>query len=173
MAMKKIWTLSHHRMVWTTGAVMLAIAAVPALVGLVLKTLGFVHGTSLHTWMLDVGQNLGASGAVGAAGAAAAGKAGQKGSGKGGKGSGKGGSGKGPVDPRGPDYNNSNDPSPGNYTPTRGTNPLDDPAFKQAQQQFSNHNPQSNPSATPTPNPVNTAYKALQNYLSQGQLGGK
>jgi hypothetical protein len=171
--MKKSLDAFPSQMVWTTGAVMVAISAIPAIVGLVLKILGLMHGASLHTWLLDVGQNLGASGAMGAAGAAAAGKAGHKGSGKGEKGGGKGGSGKGPVDPRGPDYNNSNDPNPGNYTPARGTNPLDDPAFKQAQQQFLNHNPQSITSPTPTPNPVNTAYRALQNYLSQGQLGGK
>ncbi len=39
----------------------------------VLKALRFLHGASLHRWLLDVQQNLGAGGALGAIGAGAAG----------------------------------------------------------------------------------------------------
>ena len=53
--MKKIWSLLHQRIVWTIGAAVLAGVAVPAIVGLVLKALGLLHGASLHTWLLDVG----------------------------------------------------------------------------------------------------------------------
>lgn len=53
-------------------AALQAIVATPAIVGLMLKGLGLVHGAVLHTWLFDVGQNLGWGGALGAAGAAAA-----------------------------------------------------------------------------------------------------
>jgi hypothetical protein len=74
--MKKIWSLLHHRVVWTMGAALLAIVAVPAIVGLVLKALGLVHGASLHAWLHEPGQNVSFSAAVGSLGAGAAGSAG-------------------------------------------------------------------------------------------------
>jgi hypothetical protein len=66
------------------------------------------------------------------------------------------------------------------YTPTVGnpTDPqsaLSDPAFRQAQQQYMNQNPITQTPTQPTggsTNIVNTLYHALQNYLTQGQLGG-
>jgi len=70
--MKKFSSLFQNKTVWTLCAALLAIVAVPAIVGLVLKVLGSVHGASLHTWLFDVGQNMGSAGALGAAGAAAA-----------------------------------------------------------------------------------------------------
>jgi hypothetical protein len=172
---KILRSLSHNRMVLAAAAVLLAIVAVPAIFALVLKALGLLHGPSLHTWLLDVGQNVGSSGARGAAGAGAAAAAGGKGSGKGGKGSGSGGSGKGSKDPVGPDYVGSGgkDPSPGNYTPTKGSNPLDDPALHQAQQQFLQNNPQLVPNPTPTPsNPVNTVVQALIQGMRGYASGG-
>lgn len=74
--MKKIWSLLHHRIVWMIGAALLAIAAVPAIVAPVLKALGLVHGASLHTWLFDVGQNVGPLGAAGGAGAGVGGSGG-------------------------------------------------------------------------------------------------
>jgi hypothetical protein len=74
--MKKVWSLLHHRIVWTIGGALLAIVAVPAIVGLVLKALGLVHGTSLHTWLHDAGNNVDGGGAAGSAGAGAAGSSG-------------------------------------------------------------------------------------------------
>lgn len=74
--MKKLWALFQHRIVWTSGVALLAIVAVPAILILVLKALGLVHGTSLHTWLLDVGQGVDADAAAAAAAAAAAGGAG-------------------------------------------------------------------------------------------------
>lgn len=71
--MKKIWSLLHHRIVWTIVAALLAIVAVPAIVGLVLKALGLVHGSSLHSWLLDAGQNVDGGGAAGSFGSAAGG----------------------------------------------------------------------------------------------------
>jgi hypothetical protein len=193
--MKKISSLLQNRMVWATGAALLAIVAAPAIVGLVLKALGWVHGASLHTWLLDVGQNMGSGGAAGSfgAGAAAGGQPGGKGSGNGGKGSGSGGkgsgsggkgsgsggkgsgSGSGPSRPGSP-----TSPTTPTYTPTVGnpTDPqsaLSDPAFRQAQQQYMNQNPVTQTPAQPTGGPINivsTAYHALENYLTQGQLGG-
>jgi hypothetical protein len=70
--MKKLSSLFQNKTVWTLCAALLAIVAVPAIVGLVLKVLGSVHGASLHSWLFDVGQNMGSDGALGAAGAAAA-----------------------------------------------------------------------------------------------------
>jgi hypothetical protein len=58
--------LLHHR---------ISIAA-PGITGLVLKALGLVQGASLHTWLLDVGQNLGWGGAIGGFFSAAAAAAG-------------------------------------------------------------------------------------------------
>jgi hypothetical protein len=72
---KKIWSVLHHRIVWTIGAALLAIVAVPAIVSLVLKALGLVHGASLHTWLHDVGLNVSFSAAVGSLGAGVAGSA--------------------------------------------------------------------------------------------------
>jgi hypothetical protein len=151
---------------------LLAIVAVPAVVGLVLKALGLMHGASLHTWLLDVGQNMGSGGANGAFGSAAAtaGTPGGKGSGTGGKGSGSGS--KGPGSPT--------SPTMPTYTPTAGSpgdpqSALNDPAFRQAQQQYMNQNPITQTPSQPTSgstNIVNTLYHALQNYLTQGQLGG-
>jgi hypothetical protein len=60
--MKKIRSLLQHEIVWTSGVALLAIVAAPAIVVLVLKALGWVHGASLHTWLLDVGQNMGSDG---------------------------------------------------------------------------------------------------------------
>ena len=37
-------------------AALQAIVATPAIVGLMLKGLGLVHGAVLHTWLFDVGQ---------------------------------------------------------------------------------------------------------------------
>ena len=51
-------------MVWTISAALLAVVAVPAIVGLVLKALGLLHGASLHTWLLDVGGNVDGEGAI-------------------------------------------------------------------------------------------------------------
>jgi hypothetical protein len=186
--MKKIWSLLQNRMVWTSGAALLAIVAAPAIVGLVLKALGWVHGASLHTWLLDVGQNMGSGGAAGSfgAGAAAGGQAGGKSPGNGGKGSGTGGkspgtggkgsgSGSGPSRPGSP-----TSPTMPTYTPTVGnpTDPqsaLSDPAFRQAQQQYMNQNPITQTPTQPTGGSINvvyTLYHALENYLTQGQLGG-
>jgi hypothetical protein len=64
--MREIDPLLHHRF-------LLAAPAISILVG---KALGLLHGASLHTWLLDVQQNLGGSGASGAGGAGAAGGAG-------------------------------------------------------------------------------------------------
>ena len=52
---------------------------------------------------------------------------------------------KGPKDPV-PPGRSGGDPSPGSYTPTKGSDPLHDPAFENAQKQFSSHNPQPTPS---------------------------
>jgi hypothetical protein len=70
--MHKIWSLISHRVVWTIGAAWLAGVAAQAVLGLVLKSLGLLHGASLHTWLLDVGHNMGPLGAAGGLGAAAA-----------------------------------------------------------------------------------------------------
>jgi hypothetical protein len=77
--MKKLWSLLQHRVVWTSGAALLVIVAAPAMVGLVLKALGLVHGASLHTWLFDVGQNMGADGAAGSLGSTGACAAGDPG----------------------------------------------------------------------------------------------
>jgi hypothetical protein len=74
--MKKIWSLLHLRIVWTIGAALLAIVAVPAILVLVLKALGLAHGASLHSWLLDVGQNMGPMGAAGGVGAGVGGSGG-------------------------------------------------------------------------------------------------
>jgi hypothetical protein len=74
--MKKIWSLLHYRIVWTIGTALLAIVAVPAILVLVLKALGLAHGASLHSWLLDVGQNMGPMGAAGGAGAGVGGSGG-------------------------------------------------------------------------------------------------
>jgi len=58
--------LLHHR---------ITIAA-PGIAGLVLKALGLIHGVSLQTWPLDVGQNMGWFGTLGSWAAAAAAAAG-------------------------------------------------------------------------------------------------
>jgi hypothetical protein len=190
--MKKLWSLLQNRMVWTTGAALLAIVALPAIFILVLKALGFVHGASLHKWLLDYelnvpGHGLWGSGGSGlAGGAGGAGGAGHTGPGNGGKGSGTGGkgsgtggkgsgSGSGPSRPGSP-----TSPTMPTYTPTVGnpTDPqsaLNDPAFRQTQQQYMNQNPITPTPTQPTGGPtniVNTLYHALQNYLTQGQLGG-
>lgn len=70
--MKEISSFFDHRMLWTTGAALLAIVAVPAIVGLVLNALGLMYGVSPHSWLLDFSSNAGAEGALGAVGAAAA-----------------------------------------------------------------------------------------------------
>jgi hypothetical protein len=77
--MKKLWSLLQNRIVWSSGAALLFIVAAPAMLGLLLKVLGLVHGTSLHTWLLDVGQNMGAGGAAGAFGSSSACSAGDPG----------------------------------------------------------------------------------------------
>ena len=64
--MREIEPLLHHGI----------IIAVPPMVGLLLKALGLVHGISLHTWPLDVDQNLGWGGAIGGFFSAAAAAAG-------------------------------------------------------------------------------------------------
>lgn len=66
--MKKFWRLLHYRIAWTIAGA-LAGVVVPAILVLVLKGLGLVHGPSLHAWLLDVGHHvkpLGAAGGVGA-----------------------------------------------------------------------------------------------------------
>jgi hypothetical protein len=77
--MKKLWSLFQHRIAWTSGAALLAIVAVPAISVLVLKALGLVHSASLHTWLFDVGQNMGADGAAGSLGSTGACAAGDPG----------------------------------------------------------------------------------------------
>jgi hypothetical protein len=74
--MKKLWLLFDHRTVWTSGPALLAIVAVLAMAGLMLKALGSVHGASLNAWLLDVGQNMGWFGAIGGFFSAAAASAG-------------------------------------------------------------------------------------------------
>jgi hypothetical protein len=74
--MKKLWLLFDHRTVWTSGPALLAIVVAPAMAGLVLKALRLAHGTSLDTWQLDVGQNMGWFGAIGGFFSAAAASAG-------------------------------------------------------------------------------------------------
>ena len=69
LTMKKLWSLFQPGIVWTSGAALLAIVAVPAI----------VHGASLHAWLFDVGQNMGADGAVGSLGSAGACAAGDPG----------------------------------------------------------------------------------------------
>ena len=177
--MKKLWSLLQNRLVWTTGAALLAIVALPAIFILVLKALGFVHGASLHTWLLDSELNVPGHGLWGGVGSGTAGTAGNTGPGNGGKGSGTGGkgsgSGSGPSRPGSP-----TSPTMPTYTPTVGnpTDPqsaLNDPAFRQAQQQYMNQNPITQTPTQPTggsTNIVYTLYHALENYLTQGQLGG-
>ena len=106
--MKKSWSLSHPRIVWTIAAAPLAIAAVPALFALVLKALALAHMTALATWLLDVGHSVSGPGAAGGVGAGAAGGVGGPGG------------------------------EPGVFGGNLG----------------------------------GTIYRALQNYLSQGELGG-
>ena len=77
--MRKISSLLQNRIVWTSGAALLVIVAAPAMLGLALKALGLVHGASLYTWLLDVGQNMGAGGAAGAFGSSSACSAGDPG----------------------------------------------------------------------------------------------
>ena len=72
-------SLSHKRIVWTSGAALLLILAAPAMVSLIVKALGLVHSASLHTWLLDVGQNMGADGAAGSLGSSSACSAGDPG----------------------------------------------------------------------------------------------
>jgi len=55
------------------GVALLVIVAMPAIVGLLMRALGLLHGASLPTWLLDVGHNSTGGGAAGGAGAAAAG----------------------------------------------------------------------------------------------------
>jgi len=74
--MKRFRWLLHHRTVRTIARALLAGVSLPVMVGLVLKALGLLHGTSAHTWLLDVQQNLGFDGALGALGAGAAGAGG-------------------------------------------------------------------------------------------------
>jgi hypothetical protein len=74
--MKTFRWLWHHRTVRTIAGALLAGVSLPVLVGLVLKALGLHHGVSLHTWLLDVQQNLGSGGALGGFGAGAAGAGG-------------------------------------------------------------------------------------------------
>jgi hypothetical protein len=74
--MKRFRWLLHHRTVRTIARALLAGVSLPVMVGLVLKALGLLHGTSLPTWLLDVQQNLGFDGALGALGAGAAGAGG-------------------------------------------------------------------------------------------------
>ena len=74
--MKEIWSSIHHRIVLKAAAIVLAIIAVPAILLLVLKALGLAHGASLHSWLLDVGQNMGPMGAAGGAGAGVGGSGG-------------------------------------------------------------------------------------------------
>jgi len=194
--MKKLRSLLQNRLVWTTGAALLAIFALPAIFILVLKALGFVHGASLHTWLLDSELNVPGSGLWGGAGsglAGGAGGAGNTGPGNGGKNSGTGGkspgtggkspgtggkgsgSGSGPSRPGSP-----TSPTTPTYTPTVGnpTDPqsaLSDPSFRQAQQQYMNQNPITQTPTQPTSGPINTVYTlyhALEYFLTQGQLGG-
>ena len=73
--MKRFRSLWHHRTVRTIAGA-LAGVSLPVMVGLVLKALGLHHGASLHTWLLDVQQNLGSGGALGGFGAGAAGAGG-------------------------------------------------------------------------------------------------
>ena len=70
--MKKLWSPFLPRIVWTSGAALLAIVAVPAISVLVLKALGLVHSASLHACLFDVGQNMGADGAAGSLGSTGA-----------------------------------------------------------------------------------------------------
>jgi hypothetical protein len=68
----------------------------------------------------------------------------------------------------GPGYrgNRGSGPSPGSYTPTKGVDPQGDPGFQNAQKQLLQHNQLvPDPSAVPTPNPIDTAYHALVNHL--------
>jgi hypothetical protein len=69
-------TIRDHGFVWAIGRALLAGIAVPVIVGLVLKALGLIHGASLHTWLLDTGRNVDASGFWGSLGAGAAAGAG-------------------------------------------------------------------------------------------------
>jgi hypothetical protein len=160
--MKKIWSLLQHRIVWTSCAALLVIVAVPAIVGLVLKALGLVHGASLHTWLLDsTTANVPPHGVTASGGAAVGATTGGKGSGKGGKGSGI----KNPVNRSGDGLTH-----PGDYTPTIGG--PDDPSFKEAQKQLAHDMHANDPVPTPAPtSKVNALYNALQYNLSQGQLG--
>jgi hypothetical protein len=153
--MKKIWQLFDRRIVWTIGVALLAIAAVPALVDLVLKALGSVHGASLHTWLLDYSLNANGAGAAGAAGAGAAAAAGSH-------------------RPKNPTTSPADGRThSGGYTPTPGYKgpPQDDPAFKNAQQQLSHDLHANDPVPTPsTPhiNVANTIYEATKSYAASG-----
>lgn len=74
--MKKIWPFLQDKIVRTIGAALLGGVVAPVIVGLVLKTLGLLHGATLHGWLLDVGQNVTPLGAAGGAAAGAAGAGG-------------------------------------------------------------------------------------------------
>jgi hypothetical protein len=69
---------------------------------------------------------------------------------------------KGPKDPV-PAGMGGGNPSPGSYTPTKGSDPLHDPQFQNAQNQYLSHNPQATPSqpASGGNTAVGTAYKAI------------
>ena len=74
--MKKIWPFLQDKIVRTIGAALLGGVVAPVIVGLVLKTLGLLHGATLHGWLLNVGQNVTPLGAAGGAAAGAAGAGG-------------------------------------------------------------------------------------------------
>jgi len=71
--MKKTWSFLNHRTAWMMAGAVLAVVAIPIAIDAVLKALGWIHGASLPTWLLDVGQNVPPIGAAGGLGAGAAG----------------------------------------------------------------------------------------------------
>jgi len=74
--MKKLRQFWRYRITQLIGGALLVGAVLPFIAGLVLKVFGFLHGTSLHSWLLDVGHHippLGAAGGAGAGGAAGSG----------------------------------------------------------------------------------------------------
>ena len=69
--MKKLRQFWRYRITQLIGGALLVGAVLPFIAGLVLKVFGFLHGTSLHSWLLDVGHHIPPLGAAGGAGAGA------------------------------------------------------------------------------------------------------
>ena len=69
--MKKLRQFWRYRITQLIGGALLVGVVLPFIAGLVLKAFGFLHGTSLHSWLLDVGHHIPPLGAAGGTGAGA------------------------------------------------------------------------------------------------------